>query len=198
MEGKIPLPLRKMDLVKTLKIHFAMLPQGKIINSYSVFIDKISDHNCYRMLNLHGRETSLHICVCLDGKHLKYHPQNTSLGCTLKYIFLMLIDLTLCFFRCGQVSLTFLDSYWVPFNLGLPSAGPYVSREHTMLIWKGLNLVWSSLPSYAFFSSPDLLLPSLEMKEFLTYYYRIILSNCLFHRDIFKHFAILYYYFFFL
>lgn len=113
MEGKIPLPLRKMDLVKTLKIHFAILQQGKRINSYCVFIDKISDHNCYRVLNLHGRETSLHMCVCLDGKHLKYHPQNTSLGCTLKYVFLMLIDLTLCFSDVGK----FLLHSWISTEL---------------------------------------------------------------------------------
>lgn len=49
-----------------------------------LFLGKISDHNCYRMLKLHGMETSFHIC--LDGKHLKYCPQNTSFGCTLQYI----------------------------------------------------------------------------------------------------------------
>lgn len=160
-----------MDLVKTLKIHLAVLQQGKRINSYCIFIDKISDHNCYRMLNLYGKETSLHIWVCPDGKHLKYHPQNTSLGCTLKYVFLILIDLTL-FFRCQKVSPTFLDSYWVPSNLGLPLAGPYVSGEQTMVTWKGLSLIWSSLSSYAFLSSPNLFHASLETKEFVTYYYR--------------------------
>ena len=72
-----------MDLVETLKILLAIIRQGKRNNSCCTFVDKISDHNYYRMLKVRDRETSLHICVCFDGKHLKYFPENTSLDCAL-------------------------------------------------------------------------------------------------------------------
>lgn len=44
------------------------------------------DHNYYREVKLHDRETFLHICVYTGDKkycHLKYCHQQNSLGCTL-------------------------------------------------------------------------------------------------------------------
>lgn len=91
----------------------------------------------------------------------------------------------------GKVSPTFLDSNQVPFDLALPSAGPYVSGEQTMPVWKGVSLTWNSLSIYAFLCSPNYCFPTcLKWKNSLWLIITcIILLNCLFHTDYLRTFC---------